>query len=102
MIDLQKILEAIEPKTTKDGLKFDETENEIRYRVREPSLFIDETFRSKTLEGIEGVRILVAQLKEPPEGQEGSMVLQAYRFAKPEWNVKSAARWIRKHPKAGE
>jgi adenine-specific DNA-methyltransferase len=60
---------------------WDETPNEIRYRVRDPEEFEKGSFRRKDLEGIEGVAIIIGRLKKESV-EEGSdpktMVLQAY------------------------
>jgi len=65
---------------------WDETPNEIRFRVRDPEEFEKGSFRRKSLEGIEGVAIIMGRLKKE-HVQEGhdprAMVLQAYRFPSP-------------------
>ena len=38
---------------------WEETENEIRYRVLDPDRFEPDSFRRKTLEGIEGVAMII-------------------------------------------
>lgn len=85
---------------------WDETEDEIRCRVREPEQFIPESFRRKTLDGVDGVSIIIGRLKEElvPEGRDpNSMVLQAYRFVKktdqnPDgWTMDKAQEWIKQH-----
>lgn len=73
----------------------EETENEIRARIKSPELFIPETFRTKELPN--GISIIIGKLKNPPEGQEGSMVVQSYRFKKPEWTFEKAKQWLEKH-----
>ncbi|MBI5789192.1 MAG: DNA adenine methylase [Candidatus Schekmanbacteria bacterium] len=84
---------------------WEETANEIRYRMRDPQDFIPETFRRKKLEGVEGVSIIIAKLKpeKVPEGHDPeAMVLQAYRFVKktddnPDgWTMDKAKEWIEK------
>ncbi len=85
---------------------WEETANEIRYRVRDPEQFQPESFRRKALEGVDGVAIIIGRLKEEfvPEGRDPkAMVLQAYRFAKkteqnPDgWTMKKAQEWISQH-----
>ena len=85
---------------------WEETANEIRYRVRDPEHFLADSFRRKTLEGIEGVSILIGRLKRkhvPEGGNPSKLVLQAYRFARktkenPDgWTLEKAKEWIEKH-----
>ncbi|MCE5314017.1 MAG: DNA adenine methylase [Armatimonadota bacterium] len=85
---------------------WDETENEIRYRVRDPKEFEPDSFRRKDLDGVDGVSIIIGKLKEEfvPDGSDpNSMVAQAYRFAKqtgdnPDgWTIDKAKDWIAEH-----
>jgi len=87
---------------------WEETENEIRYRVRDPRHFIPETFRRKEFEGVEGVSIIIARLKKEylEEGDDPeSMVVQAYRFRRKNddgetlWTMEEAKKWIAEHEK---
>jgi hypothetical protein len=50
---------------------WEETANEIRYRVRDPKDFIPESFRRKQLEGVKEVSIIIARLK-PEKGAGGA------------------------------
>ena len=84
---------------------WEETANEIRYRVRDPEQFEPDSFRRKALDGIEGVSILIGRLKEShiPEGADPrALVLQAYRFARKTrdnpngWTLEKAKEWIEK------
>jgi hypothetical protein len=77
-----------------DGLE--ETENEVRARIKSPSLFDPESLRTKELPG--GISIIIGNLKNPPAGKEGSMVVQAYRFKKGEgWTMEKAKSWLSEH-----
>jgi adenine-specific DNA-methyltransferase len=85
---------------------WDETANEIRYRVRDPEQFQPESFRRKALDGVDGVAIIIGRLKPEsvPEGHDPkAMVLQAYRFAKKTdanpsgWTMEKAQEWIEEH-----
>jgi len=74
----------------------DETENEWRYRVKDPGLFKPESFRRKDLGG--GVAVVMGKLKNPPEGQAGSMVTQSFRFNKKNFKTKEDVRsWLKGH-----
>ena len=85
---------------------WEETVNEIRYRVRDSEQFEPDSFRRKALEGIEDVSILIGRLKQkhiPEGGDPRALVLQAYRFARktkenPDgWTLEKAKEWIEKH-----
>ena len=90
---------------------WEETVNEIRYRVRDSEQFEPDSFRRKALEGIEGVSILVGRLKQshvPEGGDPRALVLEAYRFARktsenPDgWTLEKAQEWIEKHEAQAE
>lgn len=68
----------------------DETENEFRYRLIEPSLFISDSFRSKKL--LEnGLSLIIGKLKDD---ESGSMKGQSLRFSKSHWDKKKALTWV--------
>jgi hypothetical protein len=76
---------------------WEETDNEIRFRVQDPDDFLPDSFRTKQLEGIDGVSIIVGKLKPEhvPDGEDPeAMVLQSYRFAKTTWDMERAKTWI--------
>ena len=82
---------------------WEETANEVRYRVRDPDQFEPDSFRRKALDGIEGVSILIGRLKQEfvPDGADPrALVLQAYRFARQTtenpngWTLEKAQEWI--------
>jgi len=97
---------------------FDESETEIRYRLRDPGDFRDDTFRTKKWEGITGeglsfevtdamansVSMILAKLKPEIAEEEGrsadSMVMQSVRWAKVDedgeetgWTLARAKEW---------
>lgn len=79
---------------------WEETENEIRYRVQDPADFRSDTFRTLPLRGIDGVRIIVGKLLQAnvPEGNDPeSMVVQSYRFDRESWDMERAMRWSEQH-----
>ena len=79
---------------------WDQTENEIRHRVRNPHDFIPDSFRSKVLDGVTGMSVILAKLKPekvPAGGNPDAMVLQAYRFDKKSWTLKRAKKWVESH-----
>ena len=73
---------------------WDVTENELRWRVREPEEFDQDSFRYVDLkEDKPRVRAVMGKLK----GGD-SMVIQAVRFPKDEWTKADAKRWLDDHP----
>jgi adenine-specific DNA-methyltransferase len=85
---------------------WEETPNEIRYRVRDPEQFQPESFRRKALDGVDGIAIIIGRLKKefvPDDHDPKAMILQAYRFAKkteqnPDgWTMDKAREWIDQH-----
>ncbi|MCL5103117.1 MAG: DNA adenine methylase [Armatimonadetes bacterium] len=86
--------------------QWDETANEIRYRVRDPEDFEPDSFRRKALDGVDGVFIIIGRLKKDfvPDGHDPkSIVLQSCRFSKqteanPDgWTLEGAKKWIAEH-----
>jgi hypothetical protein len=74
--------------------KWEETENEIRCRLKDPALF--EKFRYVTLKADKPrVRGILGKLKN--EGNEWD--LQALRFPKQDgWTLSEAKKWVKEHP----
>lgn len=63
--------------------------NEHAARIRDPGLFIPESFRSKDLK--DGVRIIIGKLKT---GESG-MITQAYRFSVDKFTPEQARQWLK-------
>jgi hypothetical protein len=87
---------------------FDVTENELRFRVRNPDDFRPDTFRRKELPGAKGIAIVTGRLKSekvPEGGDPTSAVTQSYRFERkteenPEgWTLGAAKAWVEKNVK---
>ena len=72
--------------------EWDETENELRFRVRDPKEFKPDTFRTKKLK--DGISIIVGI---PKDSETESMVLQSYRFSKDNWDMDKAKRWMERN-----
>lgn len=94
---LAKAIEVYSEVVDKFDFKFDpnSTENEGRFRVRDPQEFDGKTFRSwSDWEGLEaeGVRFIVGDLKD-----SGEKSLQAVRFNKDVWDDKKAGMWVKKN-----
>jgi hypothetical protein len=71
---------------------FDIQDTQIRYRVADPSLFKDNSFITKQIEGIKGLSFILGKKKD-----SDSLSLQAYRFDKANWNLDRAKKWVKKH-----
>lgn len=65
--------------------------NEHAARIKEPSQFIDGSFRRKVI--ARGISIIVGKLKEG----SGEMVTQAYRFDKDIYTASEALNWLKDH-----
>jgi len=74
---------------------WEETDTEIRYRVRDPADFQDSSFKRITLQKDEPrVYAIVGKL----EGED-TMTIQALRFPLDDgWTLKDAKAWVKKHP----
>lgn len=74
--------------------KWEETENEIRHRLREPELF--DKFRYITLKSDKPrVRAVLGKLKN----EDNEWKLQALRFPKADgWTLSEAKKWVKDHP----
>jgi len=75
----------------------DVTENYIRIRVRDPGDFREDSFRTVWISRAQGINSVQGKLKNPPQGHEGSMVVQSFLFMKDRWNVAEAQAWVREH-----
>lgn len=75
----------------------DVTENYIRLRQRDPDDFKEDTFRTIWISRGDGIKAVVGKLKNPPQGQESSMVVQSYLFDKDKWTVEEAQAWVKDH-----
>jgi len=85
---------------------WDETENQIRFRLRDPDDFRPDTFRTKKLSGVKGISIVIGRLKasKVPKGHDPeSAVVQSYRFEKKTednpggWTMSEAKEWIKEN-----
>lgn len=74
----------------------DITENFIRIRVKEPSLFIDTSFKTIVIDSSKGIKAVAGKLKSEPNG---GMVVQSYLFDKEKWEKEDAIKWVEEHSK---
>jgi len=77
-----------------DIKKWEETENEIRHRVREPELF--SKFRYITIKADKPkVRAVIGKLKN----EDNEWKIQSLRFPKADgWDMTKAKAWVKAHP----
>lgn len=68
------------------------TENYIRIRVKDPSEFQDNSFRTIWLDKNKGIKAIIGKLK----GQN-SMTIQSLLFVKDKWTEKQAKDWVDSH-----
>jgi hypothetical protein len=72
---------------------WDENENNIRRRVREPDTFQSYSFRTIWLSEPEGIRAVVGRLKG-----EDKLTIQSIIFSKKkDWTMEKARQWIKDH-----
>jgi hypothetical protein len=67
-------------------------QNQHAARVKSPSLFVEDSFRTKKV--ADGVSIIIGKLKSDPKG---STVTQAYRFDVSKFSAKEARKWLKDH-----
>jgi hypothetical protein len=75
----------------------DVTEDYIRIRQKQPGEFTDDSMKTIWLSKSKGIKAIIGKLKDPPEGQEGSTVVQSYLFVKDKWSESDAKEWVKKH-----
>ena len=78
-----------------EGGGWDETDNMIRYRVREPKLFVEGSFRSVPIKKDKPrVNSLMGKLKDNPD----VMTIQSLSFPKEDdWTLSKAKDWLKDH-----
>lgn len=76
-------------------MPIEESDKYISVRVKDPGLFIDESFRFITLSEEQGIFAISGKLKA--DGSDGPMVIQAYRFLKEKWSMAECEKWVSDH-----
>ncbi len=69
----------------------DITENYIRWRIKDPDLFVRNSFRVIDISKKEGIKATVGKLKKDPDGPTH---VQSYLFDKDKWTVEQAREWV--------
>ena len=69
---------------------WEETESEIRFRIREPDLFEEGVGGQKEIS--DGVRLVFGKFKK-----SGKWDIRAVRFDKPKWTLERAKAWFKEH-----
>jgi len=79
---------------------WDETDQYIRHRLREPEDFKEGSFRTVDIGKDTGIKSVMGKLKDPSEDQKG-MVPQNLMFNKSDpygWTMEKAKQWVKDHP----
>jgi hypothetical protein len=79
---------------------WDQTDEYVRYRVRPPSRFRQNSFRTVDLSADKGIKSVMGKLKPQyvPEGTKpDSMVIQAILFDRAKWDLARAKEWVAKN-----
>jgi hypothetical protein len=67
----------------------------VRIRVREPDLFVENSFRTIVLSAKEGIHAVIGKLKSDPSG---GTVTQNYMFELAKgWTLEKAQAWVKQH-----
>jgi len=77
----------------------DVTDKYIRIRIKDPSLFVDGSFRTITIDDQKGIKAIIGKLKSDPQG---STKTQAFLFNKDKWTVDEAKKWVEEHGKGAD
>jgi len=72
----------------------DVTENYIRWRIRNPNLFVDGSFRTIIISKRQKIKAVVGKFKSDPNG---STHVQTVLFDRKKWTVAKARKWIKEH-----
>lgn len=74
----------------------DVTDKFIRIRIKDPDLFVADSFRTITLSEKDGIQAVIGKLKTKPSG---NTEVQAYLFDKAKWTVERAKKWVEDNKK---
>lgn len=66
----------------------------IHIRVKDPDLFVDDSFRTIDISTEQGIKAVIGKLKTEPEG---NTIVQKYMFDKDKWTVERAQAWVDEH-----
>jgi hypothetical protein len=72
----------------------DVTENYIRWRIRQPGRFVENSYRIIELSKAQGIKAVIGKYKSDPDGPTH---VQSVLFAKGKWTTEKARVWIGKH-----
>jgi len=71
----------------------------IHIRVRNPELFVQDSFRTIDISPQEGIKAVIGKLKSD---QQGSTVIQKFLFDKEKWTVDEAVTWVSEHKESAK
>ena len=97
--DKNKINKWVENEVEAETKVWDEIDNEIRYRIKDPDLFEDDSFRTiKIKKDKPRINGIIGKLKG-----EDTTTLQSLRFPKDDdWTLEEAKQWVKDHPDVGK
>src|SRR3990170_1861002 len=75
----------------------DVTKNYIRIRIKSPSLFQKDSFRTIDISKSRGIKAVIGKLRG-----KSTTTVQSYLFDRTKWSVKEAKKWIKDHKSKGE
>lgn len=74
----------------------EESEKYVSVRIKDPALFMDESFRFITISEDQGIFAIAGKLTA--DGSDGPMIIQTYRFLKEKgWDIEKSQKWVGEH-----
>src|SRR3972149_1958590 len=74
----------------------EQNEETIRIRIKDPDLFVKDSFATITLSEEQGIKAVIGKFKSDPNGPTH---VQVYLFEKEKWTVAEAEKWVEEHKK---
>lgn len=75
----------------------EETDTEIKVRIENPDKFVDDSFKTISIDKAKGISAIIGKYKSDPDG---STHIQSYRFKKDkDWTKEKAVEWVDEHEK---
>lgn len=90
---------VIEDETDIEEARIDITKNYIRIRIKEPSEFVEDSFKTIILSKKDNIKTIIGKLKSDPNG---STHIQAVLFSKDTWDKNKAKKWVKDNKNLGQ
>jgi HK97 family phage prohead protease len=74
----------------------DVTADKIHIRVKDPALFVQDSYKTIVLSADQGIEAVIGKLQSD---SQGPTVIQKYIFDKTKWSVTEAEKWVNDHTK---